>query len=145
MKTLLTLAATLSTVAWTSAATASGDSYTGNWKVTLTHDVYLNNTGYNGHGPNSTHCIALIDDGSVGWPHSGYAELDGQYEGQFSVIGRTILIYLDIAGSGEEPASLTFSTRARDGNIGKKGAYDEIQGGTSYDADDATFSTKGSC
>jgi hypothetical protein len=145
MKTLLTLAAALSMAVGTGAAMAASGSYTGNYKVSLTHDVFPNTTGYNGHGPNSTHCIALSDDGSVGWPHSGYAILDGQYEGQFSVIGPTILIYLDITGSGEEPASLTFSTRARDGTIGAKGAFDDIQGGYSYDAADATFGTKGSC
>jgi hypothetical protein len=144
MKILLTLAAVLSMAVWTGSATASG-SYTGNYKVTLTHDVFPNTTGYNGHGPNSTHCIALTDDGSIGWPHSGFAVMDGQYEGQFSVIGPTILIYLDIEGSGQEPADLTFATTARDGNIGRKGAYDEIQGGYSYDAADATFGTKGSC
>jgi hypothetical protein len=145
MKTPIALAAALSMAIPAGAATAGSVSYTGNWQVKLTHDVYPNNTGYNGHGPNSTHCIALTDDGSIGWPHSGFAELDGQYEGQFSVIDRTILIYLDITGSGEEPASLTFSTTASDGNIGNKGAYDEIQGGYSYDAADATFGTKGSC
>ena len=144
MKTLLALAAALSISVWTGAATASGI-YTGNYKVTLTHDVFPNNTGYNGHGPNSTHCIALTDDGSVGWPDSGYAVIDGQHEGQFAVIGPTILIYLDIIGSGEEPADLTFTATARDGDIGRKGAYSEIQGGYSYDAADATFGTKGSC
>lgn len=144
MKTMLTLAAALSMAVSANAAMASG-SYTGNWKVALTHDVFPNNTGYNGHGPNTTHCIALTDDGSIGWPDSGYAVMDGQYEGQFSVIGHTIVIYLDIIGSGQEPADLTFSATARDGSIAKKGAYDEIQGGYSYDAADATFGTKGSC
>jgi hypothetical protein len=145
MKTLLTVAAALSMSVWAGAAAAASDSYTGNWKVSLTDDVYLNNTGYNGHGPNSEHCIALTDNGSVGWLHSGFAVLDGQYDGQFSVIGPSILIYLDTTGSGEEPASLTLTTKASDGHIGKNGAYDEIQGGTSYDAADATFGTKGSC
>lgn len=55
------------------------------------------------------------------------------------------MICIDTVGSGEEPASLVFTGAARNGAIGKKGAYDEIQGGTSYDADDATFGTNGSC
>ena len=60
-------------------------------------------------------------------------------------INNTIVICIDTVGSGEEPASLVFTGAARNGAIGKKGAYDEIQGGTSYDADDATFGTNGSC
>jgi hypothetical protein len=146
MKTFLTLAA-LSMAVWTGAATAASDSYTGNWKVMLTDDVYPNNTGYNGHGPNTTHCITLTDDGSTGWPHSGAAELDHSLSasGQFAVIGPTIVIYVYTLGSGEEPASLVFTTTAKNGTIGKKGAYDEVQGGESYDAADAAFGKNGSC
>ena len=147
MKTLLTLAAALSVAASTGTVMAGSDSYTGNYKVALTNDVYPNNTGYNGHHGNSTHCISLTDDGTVGWPHSGYAVLDNNANtsGQFSVIGPTIVIYLDTTGSGDEPASIVFTAAAKNGDIGKSGAYDEIQGGASYDAADATFGKKGSC
>jgi hypothetical protein len=147
VKTPLIALAGLSIAVSSGAATAGSGSYSGNYKVELTNDVYLNNTGYNGHGANSTHCIALTDDSSVGWPHSGYAVLDGNSNtsGQFSVIGPTIVIYVDIPGSGYEPASIVFTTTAKDGVIGKKGAYDEIQGGESYDAADATFGKPGSC
>lgn len=147
MKTRLALALALSMAVSASAAMAGGDRYTGNWKVTLTHDVYVTNSGYNGHGPNTTHCIALTDDGSVGWPHSGYAVMDNNANtsGQFAVIGPVILIYIDTTGSGYEPASLVFTAPAANGTIGKKGGYDEIQGGESYDADDAIFDVNGSC
>jgi hypothetical protein len=147
MKTLLTLAAALSMAIPTGAAMAAGGSYTGSWQVQLTHDVYVTNQGYTGHGPNTTHCIALTDDGSIGWTHSGYAELDGNANssGQFAVIGNTIMIYIDASGGEGEIASIVFSTTARDGAIGKHGAYDYMAGGESYDADKATFGTKGSC
>ena len=147
MKTHLIVAATLSIAVASGAATAAGGSYTGNYKVMLTNDVYPNNTGYNGHGPNTTHCISLTDDGSVGWTHSGYAELDhnGNASGQFAVIGPTIVIYVYTLGSGEEPASLVFTTTAKNGTIGKKGAYDGIQGSASFDAADAAFGKNGSC
>ena len=145
MKTHLAFTLALSMSVWTGAAVAAGDSYTGNWKVKLTHDVYVNNTGYNGHGPNTSHCIALTDDGSVGWPHSGYAVMDNNASGQFAVIGPVILIYIDSTGSGYEPASLVFTGVAANGAISEKGGYDEIQGGQSYDADDAKFEAKGSC
>jgi hypothetical protein len=65
--------------------------------------------------------------------------------GQFAVIGNTILIYVYTLGSGQEPASLVFSGHARNGEIGKKAAFDNLQGGESFDAADATFGEKGSC
>ena len=144
MKALTALAAALSVALSAGAAMAAG-LYTGNYQVKLTHDVFPNNTGYHGHGANSTHCLQLSDDGSVGWPHSGAALMDGSAYGQFAVIGPTILIYIDTTGSGEEPASLTFTTTAHDGVISAKGGYDELQGGYSYDAADAAFGIKGSC
>lgn len=130
-----------------STAIADGDSYTGNFAVKLTHDVFPTNQGYNGHGPDSTHCLSLTDDGSIGWPHSGFAVLDNDINssGQFAVIGHTIVIYVFTLGSGQEPASLLFTANARNGEIGKKGAFDNIQGGASFDAADATFGEKGSC
>jgi hypothetical protein len=87
----------------------------------------------------------LADDGSVGWPHSGPALLDGQNYGQFAVVNGTILIYIDITGSGQELADLTFRSGASNGAIAPHGAYDAIQGGFSFDAAIATFGAKGSC
>lgn len=145
MKTLVTFAAL--SLAVPAGAAGADSSYTGNYQVKLTHDVFPTTQGYTGHGPDSTHCLALTDDGSVGWPHSGYAVLDNNLNtsGQFAVINDTILIYIDMIGSGEEPASGTFVASARDGQIAAKGAYDLLQGGTSYDADKAAFGAKGSC
>jgi len=144
---MLAAIASLSAIVSANAAAAGDISYTGNWPVKLTHDVFLTAEGYTGHGPNTTHCISLTDDGSVGWPHSGFAVLDNDINssGQFAVIGHTILIYIFVLGSGQEPASLVFSANARNGDIGKKGAFDNIQGGTSFDAADATFGQKNGC
>jgi len=147
MKSLLALAAAMPIAICASAAFAGNDSYTysGTYQIKLTNDVFPNNTGYHGHGPNTTHCVQLADDGSIGWPHSGAALLDGQNYGQFSVIDGVIIIYIDTIGSGQEPADLTFTAKASNGVIAAKGAYDEIQGGYSYDAADAAFGAKGSC
>jgi hypothetical protein len=145
VKTLLACATALSMVAWASAARADSGSYTGNWKVELTHNVEVNTNGYHRKGPNTTHCMALTDNGTVGWPHSGDALLDSQYYGQFQVIGRNMLIFVEVIGSGEEVASWTFSSTATNGTIGKSGAFDYIQGGESYDSANAAFGTKGSC
>jgi hypothetical protein len=126
MKTLLTLTAALTTVVSVNAAVAGSVSYNGNWPVTITGSEDFN----------GTHCVELGADGS--------ALLDSTYYGGFQVIGRTIVVFLDIDGSGEEPASLVFSSTANNGNIGK-GAFDEIQGGTSYDSGKEVFGTKGGC
>lgn len=146
MKTLIAAAVLLTAVSSGAAAGGSG-SYTGNWRVHLTHDVYVTTQGYNGHGPNTTHCLALTDDGSVGWPHSGYAVMDNNdnTSGQFAVIGPTILIYIQAPGSNKSIASYVFSSTARNGKIGEHGAFDYIQGGESYDADKAAFGTNNSC
>lgn len=143
----LALAAALTMAMPAGVSMAASGSYTGNWQVKLTHDVYLNSTGYNGHGPNTRHCISLTDDGNVGWPHSGYAVLDNNTNtsGQFAVIGPTILIYIEAPGSDESIASYVLSSTARNGEIGEHGSYDYIEGGTSYDADKATFGTNNSC
>ncbi|HTT84777.1 MAG TPA: hypothetical protein VMF67_14970 [Rhizomicrobium sp.] len=145
MKMLFACAAILSMAAGTAMAASGG--YTGSWKVHLTHDVYVTSEGYNGHGPNTTHCIALTDDGSVGWTHSGYAVLDHNTNtsGQFAVIGPIILIYIEAPGSDASIASYVFSATASSGQIGKKGAFDYIEGGESTDADDATFDANSSC
>jgi hypothetical protein len=147
MKTLLSFAAALSIAVSAGATMAASGGYTGNLQVHLTHDVYLTTEGYTGHGPNTTHCIALTDDGSVGWLHSGYAVLDNNTNtsGQFAVVNGTILIYISAPGSDESIASYVLSSTARNGQIGKHGAYDYIEGGESYDADDATFGANGSC
>jgi len=147
MKKLPVFASILPLALWAGGAAAGGGSYTGNYKVTLTHDVYLTTKGYTGHGPNSTHCLALTDDGNVGWMHSGYVVIDNNdnTSGQFAVINNTILIYVAAQGSDESIASYVFSASARDGKIAAHGAFDYIEGGTSYDADKVAFGARGSC
>src|SRR6516165_1933987 len=62
MKTLLALAAALPLAISTNAALGNtAFSYSGNWKISLTHDVFPNTTGYHGHGPDTTHCVELAD------------------------------------------------------------------------------------
>jgi hypothetical protein len=144
---MLVLAGAAASILSANAALAGGGSYTGNWQVRLTHDVYVTNLGYTGHGPNSTHCVSLTDDGSIGWPHSGFAELDGNANssGQFSVIGNTIMIYFDASGGEGETASIVLSGTAKNGVIDNRGAYDYLVAGESFDADKASFGSKGSC
>jgi hypothetical protein len=144
---MLVLAATAASILSATAAMAGGGSYTGNWQVQLTHDVYVTSQGYNGHGPNTTHCVSLTDDGSIGWTHSGFAELDGNANtsGQFSVIGNTIMIYFEASGGEGETATIVLSGTAKNGVIDTHGAYEYLGAGESFDADKASFGAKGSC
>lgn len=141
------LAAVLAAALSAGSVLAAGVSYTGNWQVHLTDDVYVTSNGYTGHGPDTTHCVSLTDDGSIGWKHSGYAVLDGNANtsGQFSVIGDSIMIYFEASGGEGELATITLSGTAKNGVIGKHGAYEYLGGGESFDADKAAFGSKGSC
>ncbi len=122
---------------------AGSGTYSGNWKVALTHYEYPNAHGWT-HGANSSHCLALTDDGSYGYPHSGAVLEDGQYYGDFQVIGRTVVIAVQAPGSNASIATWLFTASASNGKIGNKGVfnYDE---GESTGAADAIFGTRGSC
>jgi hypothetical protein len=122
------LAATMSAALSANAAMASSGSYNGNWPVTITGSQMFN----------GSHCVQLSGD------TTGTAILDNTYEGGFQVTYRTILVFLYIDGSGQEPASLLFSSPATDGNIGK-GGFHFIQGSYPYDSGKAVFGTKGGC
>jgi hypothetical protein len=95
----------------TSAAMAQ--SYTGNWPATVTQS----------QRSNGTDCIALTDDGSYGWPHSGEAKLNGQnspYPGYFTVIDGLITVTFTFqSGEGDCCDFLVFTARASNGHIGK--------------------------
>ena len=67
---------------------ALANSFTGRWPVTVTKSK----------GNNGTHCFALTDNGSDGFPHSGPALLDNNLTGQFQVIGKIIM--LSVQGGG---------------------------------------------
>lgn len=123
MKLLLPLAAALSLAVSASAAMAAD--IAGSYPVTIT-----GSKDYNG-----THCLVLGQG----------AELDGTYVGGFQVIGRVLSAFLDIDGSGQEPATLLFSAPAKDGNIGKGALFEYIQGGYLYDSGEAKFGKKGGC
>ena len=95
--------------------------------------------------PNSTHCVVLTDDGIEGRTHSGFVQVDGQYDGQFQVTGQTILISVGVVGSGEEPATWMFASAARDGTIAARGTFENVQGGEYYVVANATFTARGGC
>jgi len=95
---------------------AMGQSYTGNWQATVTQS----------QRSNGTYCVALTDDGSYGWPHSGEAKLipnNSQYPGYFTVIDGLLTVTITYpSGEGDCCDFFIFTARASNGHIGK-GAF----------------------
>jgi hypothetical protein len=73
--------------------------------------------------------VALTDDGSYGWPHSGEAVLNGQnnpYGGYFTVIDGLITVTFTYqSGEGDCCDFFVFTARASNGRIGK-GAFNYL-------------------
>ena len=130
MKIFLTLAAALSTVV--SASSAMATSYSGNWPFTVT-----DSRGFNGN-----HCLALTDDGSFGWPHSGFGMLDGANFASFQVIGNSIEVA--VQDEGQEVEGTVITARAQHGSLGD-GVFTIILAGESVDSGKVAFGTKGGC
>jgi hypothetical protein len=101
----------------TSAAMAQ--SYTGNWQVTVTQS----------QRSNGTYCVALTDNGSYGWPHSGEASLipnNSQYPGYFTGIdGLMTVTFTYPSGEGDCCDFFVLTARASNGRIGK-GAFNYL-------------------
>lgn len=112
---------------------AMAQSYTGNWPITVTKSHYSN----------GTYCVALTDDGSQGFPHSGNASLvpPNGYPGLFTVINGIVTVTIPEAYNGEFEF-LVFVAHASNGRI-SKGAYD-LAGGPD-DAGVSVFGPKNGC
>lgn len=108
--------ALMSSAAMAQTDAAKTQSYTGNWPVTVTQS----------QRDNGTDCIALTDDGSYGFPHSGEAVLNGEqnpYGGYFTVVNGLITVTFTYpSGEGDCCSFQVFTARASNGHIGK-GAF----------------------
>lgn len=119
---------------------AVGQSYSGNFPVTLTESQI---------GGNATYCLTLTDNGTLDRPHSGPASLAGvvtePLTGTFQVIGQllTVTIQDPSSGSGQN-AGLVFVAPASNGHIGT-GIFDEVFGGEELNSAVAAFGVKNSC
>jgi hypothetical protein len=132
MKTLLAFAAALSLLASANDAMAQG--YSGNYKVTVTQSQH-----YNGE-----HCLTLDDDDSLGWAHSGPAEIsDNPYGGAFQVIGNLLMVNIAVTGQNGELSSFELSAVTRNGDVGK-GVYQTSYAGPPMDSGTVVFK-KGGC
>jgi hypothetical protein len=131
MKVLVTFAATLSMLAAANAATAS--SYSANYSVTVSQS----------HGYDGKHCLALVDDDSLGWAHSGPAGIDNKYVGAFQVIGNLLMVSIAIPGQNGELSSFELSAVAHNGDPGN-GVYQTSYAGPPMDSGTVVFK-KGGC
>ena len=136
MKTFLSLTSILSMVISANAATAV--TYSGNWPFTVTHS----------QRSDGTYCLTLTDDGSLGWPHSGYASLQdpfgNEYFTTFQLIGNLLTATAEQPGGSGQNAGLVFVAHAANGVIGK-GVYDQVYGGEEIDSGKVAFGAKGGC
>src|ERR1700686_5764677 len=92
---------------------AMAQSYTGNWPITVSKSHY----------GNGKYCVALTDDGSQGFRHSGYASLvpTNGYAGWFTVINGIVTVTIPGPYNGELEFQ-GFVAHASGGPIGQ-GAY----------------------
>jgi hypothetical protein len=90
-------------------------------------------------------CVALTDDGSAGWPHSGSAVLvpeNSTYPGQFQVIDGLLTVTIP-APAGSTLEFLLYTARASNGHI-SKGVYNLAYGGF-FDSGYLAFGVKNGC
>jgi len=134
MKMLFTLAAVLSTAVSTSASMAT--SYTGRWPYTVTDSK----------GSNGTFCLAVTDDGSFGWPHSGFgtSSVNGGSFATFQVIGNSFEVAVQDDGGSGEVEGTVITAAARHGTVGN-GVFSTVLAGESEDSGKVAFGAKGGC
>jgi hypothetical protein len=129
--------ATLCAALFSGAVSANGASYTGNYPLTITGSRIWD----------GDYCLALNDNGSLGWSHSGKASLEGNEvlltDGTFEVIYRTLLVSIRAPGGKNGHNSLVFVASSPKDNPGK-GEYEEVYG-KAFDTGTVMFGTKGSC
>jgi hypothetical protein len=132
MKTLFALAAGLA-IATSSTAMAGGDSYSGNWPLTISHSLFMN----------GTYCLTVTDDGSEGWTHSGEATVPEYTYGIFQVIhGKFVAGIVEPAGGQNDVLVLT--SNGRDGVFDDGAAVLEA-GGEPLDSGVMKVGKRGGC
>lgn len=112
--------------------TADAASYNGNWPLTISHSQYSN----------GSYCLTL--NGSV----SGGASLTGPLgnlpNGQFQVIGRSLVASIAQPYGGGFNAGLVFNLPARNGVLAN-GTYIDDNDGYLFDTSVVTVGTKNGC
>jgi len=124
-----------------SPSAAVAQSYSGNWPVNVTLPPQFAHTA----------CLTLVDNGTLGAPHSGPASLSGPLVGgtlpygTFQLINHLLVATIESSGgeSGQN-AGLVFIAPASDGEIGK-GVFEEVYGGEDFLSGALTLGRNGGC
>ena len=136
MKTFFAAAAVLSTVVFTSPAMAT--SYTGHWPFTVTDSK----------GTDGFYCLAVTDDGSFGWPHSGFGTIVDKfglsYRTTFQVIGNRFEVAMQDGGGNGQVDGTAITAGVRNGVVGN-GVFETLGAGESIDSGKVAFGAKGGC
>ena len=118
---------------------ALAQSYSGNWPIEWNVSYPRAFAGHH------TFCLTLTDNGSVGFPHSGLAVLNGDGEnhvsGIFQVIDNQLATIFLIPTDNGELDTLIFAAPATKGTAGKgfgEESFANLSG-------TLTFGTKGGC
>jgi hypothetical protein len=112
-------------------------SYSGNWPLTVSQSQHSN----------GNYCLALTDNGSFGWPHSGEASVvigDTTYYGTFQLIDGLLMATIEEPSDSGQNAGAVFIAHASGGHIGK-GVYDQVYGGEEFDSGVLMFGVKNRC
>jgi len=138
IRTLIAMTLPILAFALTPSA-ARAQSYSGSYPLTETHVQF-------GFG-NSSYCLTLTDNGTLGFPHSGPATVTGESVGSvpgvFEVINNILVATFTIPGDEGETAGLVFVGRASNGNIGN-GFAEDVSGAENI-AGALAFGVKGGC
>jgi hypothetical protein len=143
-RTLIAAVAMVATALSTGAAMAHGyngntmfvpesRSYTGAWPVTVSRSQFSN----------GTYCLTLTQNGSNGGSASLVFGNERYPYGSFIIFNDVLVAILTEPLYGQNGA-IMFSAPAARGHIGQ-GAFENIEGGSNFDAGASAFGTKGGC
>ena len=118
---------------------ATAQSYTGNWPLTETIVGQFHQT--------DTYCLALTDNGSEGFAHSGPATLNGSgftnLPGIFQVVNNLLVATFYVQSDQGSLSGLVFVGPATNGSLGK--GFGESVSGAATITGKLLFGTKGGC
>jgi hypothetical protein len=117
---------------------AKAQSFSGKFPLTETHSQ---------RGGNTTYCLALTDNGTLGFPHSGPATVTGEtvgsLSGVFEVINNVFVATFNIPSDEGSISGLVFVGPASKGDIGN--GFTELVSGAENIAGRLAFGVKNGC
>ena len=113
-------------------AAASGGNYSGTWPVTITNSQFSNGAG----------CLTLSGNGKSGGASLVFGSQKYVY-GSFLVMDGIIVVSIVEPLYGQNGV-LQFTAHARGGTV-SKGIFEDLRGGSNFDAGSLKFGMKNGC